>query len=232
MDTIPDSNTPVLKFADKAIKFFQSLEAPEDIDENIEFLNPYKNEEVRKITSSFYNKYFNDNKKRIFVLGINPGRYGGGITGISFTDPAALENFCGIKNNFDKKRELSSNFIYNFILHYGGLEKFYSKYFLSALFPLALLKDGLNYNYYDDKNFYTALRPAIIKSILNQTEFGAQKDYVICLGRKNAKYLNEINKEYRFFNEIIVLDHPRYIMQYKLKLLDKYLNNYLEVFTK
>jgi hypothetical protein len=58
-------------------------------------------------------------------------------------------------------------------------------------------------------------------------EFGARKDFAISLGQKNAIFLKEINNEYNFFNEIRVLDHPRYIMQYKLKRLKKYLKDYL-----
>ena len=92
-------------------------------------------------------------------------------------------------------------------------------------FRLTLLKDGLNYNYYDEIRFFFTLKPAIIECLKSQIGFGAEKNIVICLGRKNSKYLNEINKEYHFFNNIIVLDHPRYIMQYKLKSLDKYLKN-------
>jgi hypothetical protein len=217
-------------FADRAIKYFHNIEMPGYISGRVEILNPYKNEEVKAVTSSFYKKYFNDNNNRIFIFGINPGRFGGGITGISFTDPVALENFCVIRNNFEKKRELSSSFIYNFISFYGGTGKFYSKYFLSALFPLALLQDGLNYNYYDDRDLYRIIKPLIIESVKSQIGLGAEKDFAICLGKKNSKYFSDINKECNFFNKIITLDHPRYIMQYKLKLLDNYLNRYLEVF--
>ena len=156
MDKLSNSELSKSIFADKAIKYFQNLESPKYLSGKIETLNPYKNEEVKKISSYFYKKYFSDFNKRIFAFGINPGRFGGGVTGISFTDPVALENFCGIKNSFEKKRELSSNFMYNFISYYGGVEKFYSKYFISALYPLALLKDGLNYNYYDEKDLFLA----------------------------------------------------------------------------
>ena len=50
--------------------------------------------------------------QRHLLLGINPGRFGGGVTGIPFTDPIRLQNVCGIENNFEKKQELSSVFIY------------------------------------------------------------------------------------------------------------------------
>jgi hypothetical protein len=44
-----------------------------------------------KICSSFYQKYYADNKKRSLIIGINPGRFGAGVTGIPFTDPIRLK---------------------------------------------------------------------------------------------------------------------------------------------
>ena len=219
-----------LSFADRSVSFFLNLSQPSNLPKNIHTMNPYETEDVKKIVIEFYKKYFNDNSKRILALGINPGRFGGGITGVSFTDPIALENFCGIKNSFVKKKEISSEFIYSFITKFGGAEKFYSKCFISALYPLALIKDGLNYNYYDGKRLYKILKPAIVDSVKTQIDFGSRTDFVICLGRKNSLYLKEINDEQKFFGKIIVLDHPRYIMQYKRKSMSKYLEEYLQAF--
>ncbi len=217
-------------FCDRALDYFLNFQSPKNLPNEINVMNPYLNEETKTLTTKFYNKYFNDNKKRTAAFGINPGRFGGGITGISFTDPVALANFCGIENNFNKKKELSSEFIYLFISEYGGAAEFYSKYFLSALYPLALIKDNKNYNFYDEKNLFKMLKSSIVNSIKAHLEFGCEEDKAVCLGRKNYLYLNEINKENNIFKKIIVLDHPRYIMQYKRKRLRQYLNEYLEAF--
>jgi hypothetical protein len=40
-------------------------------------INPFEKEEVRKVVHEFYMKFFNDLNDRIFILGINPGRFGG-----------------------------------------------------------------------------------------------------------------------------------------------------------
>jgi hypothetical protein len=217
-------------FADKSIKFFLNLKSNHSLPNNIQVMNPYENAEVKKIIIKFFTKYFNDKKKRIFVIGINPGRFGGGITGICFTDPIALQNYCGINNSFAKKSELSSKFVYSFITQFSDVKTFYSKYYLTALYPFALLENEKNYNYYDNKKIYEILKSKIIDSIKKQIEFGCYNDFVICLGKKNAKYLYEINDEYNFFKKIIVLEHPRYIMQYKLKSIQKYFNQYLKAF--
>ena len=219
-------------FGDKALNFFKNLNYPQNIPGNISTMNPYENKETQKVITQFYKKYFNDKNKRIFIVGINPGRFGGGITGIAFTDPINLEEYCGIKNTFDKKPELSSRFVYKLIDSYGGAERFYSRFFVSALYPLALIKEEKNYNYYDSKEIYNSLKPEITKLFKQQIEFGAESNVVICLGKKNEKYLREINKEIKHFKEIITFDHPRYIMQYKFKSVNKYVENYIKILKK
>ena len=217
-----------MSFANRAIKYFSTIHTPETLPGNINFINPYKMKNVCFVVNQFYNKFFSDNCKRIFVWGINPGRFGGGLTGISFTDPVALSEHCGISNMLGKKRELSSKFIYRVIDEYGGVKKFYSNMFLTALFPLAIIKEGKNYNYYDKKSLYEFLRPHIVTSVKRQIQFGAVKEFAVCLGKRNAKYLSEINDEYNFFDDLRVLDHPRYIMQYRLKQADDYIKKYIK----
>jgi hypothetical protein len=217
-----------MTFADKAINFFLNFDSPAHLPGEASILNPYKKPEVQKIVKAFYESFFNDNRERVFILGINPGRFGGGVTGIAFTDPIALDKYYGIKNNFDKKPELSSKFVFSFINEFGGIKKFYSKFFISAVYPLALLKDGKNFNYYDSKELYHNLKPHLLASLKNQFNFGAVKDVAICLGKKNLKYLNELNRELNYFKKIITLDHPRYIMQYRLKKKDLYIKQYID----
>lgn len=52
-------------------------------------------------------KTFGESAFKFFtnILGINPGRFGAGTTGIAFIDPIRLENECGINNSFPKKVE-------------------------------------------------------------------------------------------------------------------------------
>jgi len=219
-------------FAEKGYKYFTGLNKPNKLPGSINLMNPYINEDVRVIMNQFYKKYFDDRRQRIFIMGINPGRFGGGLTGISFTDPIALKEDCGIDNNLGKQKELSSKFIYKFINTYGGAVKFYSKYFITALYPLAIIKDGKNFNYYDTTSLYKVLKPRIVESLREQVKFGAKREFAVCLGKKNAKYLNEINDEYGFFEEIRILDHPRYIMQYRLKRVDDYIDQYISALRK
>jgi len=216
-------------FSKKVIQFYKSLQTPQYLPDQVTVMNPYDSEVTFSVVNKFFNKFYSDNNKRIFIVGINPGRFGGGVTGVAFTDPVNLELKCGIKNNLDKKQELSSQFVYKLIDEFGGVEKFYSKFFISALYPLALIKDGKNYNYYDSQKIYKSLKPQILKTFQQQIDFGANDKCVISFGKKNADYLKEINDELKFFKEIIIFDHPRFIMQYRLKKLDEYLTDYTKI---
>jgi hypothetical protein len=219
-----------LSFSQEAISFFNSLDLQLPPSPHIEVLNPYENPETKKCVAQFYTKYFNDHRKRIFIMGINPGRFGGGLTGISFTDPVALRKFCGIENNFGNKRELSSEFIYKMIEEYGGVKKFYRNFFISAVCPLGFMKGNLNYNYYDDKQLQKAVTPFIKKTLLKQCEIGARREALIVIGaNKNKKFVESLNNELQLFEKIIPLEHPRFIMQYRRKKLEQYIRQYLSV---
>ena len=215
-------------FAEKAIKYFINLKAPVNLPSGIDIANPYESQDVKMVVRKFFKKYFNDKNERIFIFGINPGRFGGGLTGISFTDPVALREECGIENDLGTQRELSSRFIYKFIGEFGGAENFYKKYFISALYPLALIKDGKNHNYYDSTGLYNTLKPYITEALKKQVTFGANRKFTVSLGKKNFDYLKKINDEYGFFEEVRFVEHPRYIMQYRLKKLNSYLHKYLQ----
>ncbi len=220
-----------MSFAEKSIKYFNGLKSPKIGFKGVELVNPYSTDAVRDVIREFYNKYYNDSNKRLFVFGINPGRFGGGLTGISFTDPVALRESCKIANRLGERKELSSKFIYKVIDEFGGTKKFFSKAFLTALYPFAIIRDGKNYNYYDDKSLAEKLKPKIIETIKSQIEFGARRNFVILLGKKNAKYFSELNNEFKFFDKVIVLEHPRYIMQYRLKKIGYYINKYIGAIT-
>jgi len=48
-------------------------------------MNPFREfEQTLVVADEFYHKYYNDYNSRLLILGINPGRFGGGLTGIPF----------------------------------------------------------------------------------------------------------------------------------------------------
>ena len=212
----------------RAIKYFLTLQRPAQPTNDIIILNPYESSEVKSVVKNFYIKFYNDARERIFIIGINPGRFGGGLTGIAFTDPVALRESCKIENNLGNRKELSSKFIYLVAEKYGGVEKFFSKVFLTALYPFAIIKDGKNYNYYDDRSLAENLRPEIVETVKSQIKFGANRKFAIILGKKNAEFFSSINEQHKFFKRIVALEHPRYIVQYRLKKIEEYIKKYTD----
>lgn len=216
-------------FADRLVSFYETLQLRVNV-KDVVVMNPYRDKNILNLNLLFAKKYFTDNNKRIFILGINPGRFGSGVTGVSFTDPVRLENECGIRNDIKKKSELSSVFVYDFINAFGGARIFYKHFFISALCPLGFLKHGKNLNYYDDKKLQAVVEPFIIKTLQQQINLGADLRYCICLGEgKNYSYFNKLNEKYHFFEMIIPLSHPRWIMQYRRKKTDEYIKKYVSV---
>jgi hypothetical protein len=94
--------------------------------------------------------------------------------------------------------------------------------------PLGFVKNGTNLNYYDDKKLLQAINPFIIKSIKKQISLGFETDHCICIGGdKNLKFLSALNDDYRFFGKIVPLPHPRFIMQYRRRQKENYIQQYL-----
>lgn len=216
-------------FAEQILSFLKQLDLKTDLPTNVEVMNPFKEHAVMQICTAFYKKYYSDNYQRRMIIGINPGRFGAGITGVPFTDPIRLKNVCGIDNHFQKKQELSSLFIYDIVNAYGGAEKFYKAFYFSAVSPLGFIKDGKNLNYYDDKELQSDIKPFVIDCMEKQLQFNIDREVAYCLGDgKNYKYLSKLNEEMKFLKRIIPLSHPRFIMQYKLKKKEDYIQSYLE----
>ncbi len=217
-------------FASRALRFYRDLDAPK-VPRGVVVMNPYKNRQVMAYVRAFLDDYFCDNQPRTLVFGINPGRFGAGITGITFTDPVALADFCGVANDLQRKRELSSIFIYDFINRSFGVRDFYRRFFLTAMCPLGFTRGGVNLNYYDVPALVRATEPFIVASIRRQIAIGGRTDRAIVIGKgKNFRVMEELNARHEFFGEVRCVEHPRSIMQYRRRHLDRHLAEYDAVF--
>src|SRR5574337_171958 len=166
-----------MTFADRIIAFNRSLHFTGKLPKGIRIMNPFReNPEALKVSEIFYRKFCNDNRKRKFIMGINPGRFGAGLTGIPFTDPKRLKEKCGIEMSGPLAHEPSSVFIYTMIDAYGGVKKFYRDFFVNAICPLGFTSPGkkgeVNYNYYDKPGLQKAVYPFILESLHAYLEFG------------------------------------------------------------
>jgi hypothetical protein len=226
-------------FADKVIAFNQKLHFEGKLPEGIRIMNPFEEDEnVLRISSEFYKKYYNDQQPRRLILGINPGRFGAGVTGIPFTDPKRLVEKCGIGYEGKITHEPSSVFVYEVIDAFGGVEAFYRTFHINAICPLGFTQTTpqgkeVNYNYYDSKALTAAVCDFIVDSIRKMIAFGVHTDICFCLGNgKNEAFLRKLNEEQKFFKKIIGLEHPRFVMQYRSKSKQVYIDKYLTALSK
>ncbi|HEX8563039.1 MAG TPA: SMUG2 DNA glycosylase family protein [Flavobacterium sp.] len=220
-------------FADNVIDFNSSLQYAGQLPPNFQVMNPYVgNPETMEVMEQFYRKYYNDSARRKFIVGINPSRHGAGVTGVPFTDTKRLESICGIKMNSAHTHEISSVFIYDMISEYGGAAAFYKNFYINSPFPLAIIrrtKDGkwVNANYYDDNSLFEMVRDFMITSLRKHVSLGLDTSEVLVLGKKNALFIEKLNKEAKLFDNLKVLEHPRYIQQYKSRDKQYYIDKYI-----
>lgn len=226
--------------ADQILEFYRGLNLSHTLlPEDVKALNPYAEApaEIWQVIENFYRKYYSDSQSRGLILGINPGRFGAGATGIPFTDSYALENHCDIKFPGDT-RETSAEFVYMVIDAYGGAEKFYQDWFIGAASPLGFVRKNekgnwVNWNYYDQKSLFRKVRPFMDEKLKQQNDLCQHPGKAVVLGTgKNYKFLAEINDELRLFDELIPLEHPRYIMQYKRKLVPGYIDKFINTLSR
>ncbi|MBW7887716.1 MAG: SMUG2 DNA glycosylase family protein [Bacteroidetes bacterium] len=225
-------------FADKVISFNRSLAYAGKLPKNFRVLNPYlDNPETMEVMRKFYYKYYRDNKKRKFIIGINPSRHGAGVTGVPFTDTKRLEAVCGIPMQSAHTHEVSSVFVYEMIEQFGGAEKFYQKFYINSPFPLAIVRKTnngklLNANYYDEQHLFNCVKEFMIASLQRHIALGLETSEVFILGKKNAEFIKQLNDEKKMFETMTVLEHPRFIQQYKSKEKHLYIEKYLSALQK
>jgi len=214
-------------FAESVIDFYRNLKPPRLPGLDVDVLFPYRDPNVRAVMEEFYRKFFSDRLQRVFIIGINPGRFGAGTTGVPFTDPVSLELHCGIPNAFQKRRELSAVFIEQLLDRFGGPAEFYKSFFITAASPVGFTRNGKNYNYYDNPKLLAAVKPFIVRMMRTQLDFGVRRDVALVLGTgKNFDFLRRLNDEQRFFENLVCVEHPRFIMQYRRPHVRRFLDKY------
>ncbi len=216
-------------WAANLIDFYSNLKPPKQLPKDVMWLHPQQSGEVMEIATAFFQTFYNDTRPRRLLLGINPGRFGAGVTGVNFTAPKQLTQYCGIEHHFGSQSELSAEFIYDVINAYGGPQKFYSHFFIGSVCPLGFVKHGKNINYYDDKELQQTVTPFIVQNLKKLLSFDVDTASCLCIGgEKNYKFLAALNQQYGFFKKISPLPHPRFILQYRRRERDVYLQQYLD----
>jgi hypothetical protein len=207
------------------------------IPEGVRVLDPMHGEnssEVDRIVRGFHHKFFCDDHARNLILGINPGRLGAGSTGLCFTDTKRCESDLDIPVHGFRTHEPSSDFFYRVVRAMGGATAFYNSFYVQAICPLGFTQTGpngspVNLNYYDDASLCTAITPFVVGWLKALVAAGMRTDRVFCIGTgKNLEYLTRINTSHALFGQIVALEHPRFIMQYKARQMETYIAKYVD----
>lgn len=226
-----------MTYAEKILRFNRNLEITTILPQGVEVLNPFRGENaahIWPILETFYGKFYADENPRKLILGINPGRLGAGSTGLPFTDTKRLNDDCEIPFDTFKSHEPSSVFVYEVINAFGGPAAFYKDFYIGSVCPLGFVQPGkngqVNINYYDDKMLEKSVTSFIVESINKQLDFGLSRHKIFVLGTgKNFKFLNALNKKENFAKHIVPLEHPRFVMQYRSKTKQEFIEKYLRV---
>jgi hypothetical protein len=216
-------------WSEQILAFLRYLAIPVKLPRGVLVMNPYQETSAWTCCQKFYHSYYHDRQPRSMIVGINPGRFGSGITGIPFTDPIRLKEVCRIDNPFPQKGELSSEFMYRMMDAAGGITAFYKQFYFSAVCPLGFTQNGKNLNYYDLPLLEKRLIPWMHGWLRQQIDMGLNTNRIFCVGEaENFKALHRLNETGRYFREIVPLPHPRFIMQYRRKQVDEYVALYLD----
>lgn len=227
-----------ITMAERILDFYSKI--PQELivlPDGYRMINPFigtQKEQVKMVTNAFYKKYYNDTRERRLILGSSPARRGTAVTGVPFEDAKHLWKQTGITIGKFYINKSSSGFLDEVIEAYGGYEKFYSDFYMNFVCPLGIVKNNargheVNCNYYDNKKLQEGLKSLIVTSLRNQIKLGIDTSVCYCIGSgENYRFLSEINKEYNFFDGIVPLEHPRFIMQYNSKRKEAFLKKYLD----
>lgn len=226
-----------MTFADKVLRFEKELACKQFyLPDGYNIVNPFagrQKESVEKVTKTFYKKYYNDTNIRRLMLGSSPARQRSAITGVPFEDTEYLQTEAKVSIKGIKNVKSSQEFIYEMIQEYGGRKKFYSDIYMSFVCPLGITRvnskgNEVNCNYYDNRMLQESLLSFMVNSIYEQISFGLDTSVCYCIGSgKNFRFLSKINDTFHFFNVIVPLEHPRFIMQYNAKQKSEFIKKYV-----
>lgn len=229
---------PIMSLGDQILAFNNDLHLdPALLPDSITVMNPFRGEHaatIRDVTTRFYRKFYADREPRHLILGINPGRFGAGVTGVPFTDTKRMKEVCDIDIPMEPTHEPSSVFVYGVVDAFGGPARFYRKFYINSVCPLGFTRisdkgNEVNYNFYDDRELQDAVTPFIIDCIERQIGFGTATDRCFCMGKgKNYRFLSALNKKRKWFDEVVPLDHPRFVVQYRSRRMSEYIQKYAD----
>lgn len=214
----------------KVIEFYQNFAPPAELPADVELINPYDGADRRAAIEAFYAKFFDDGDVRVHILGINPSRMHPTATGVNYTDGYALNEYCGIENSFAQNRELTSDFFYRVVQAMGGATPFFGRVFPWAMMPVTVTKKGNYANYYGN-DVVEDLKGLVEDNVRWTSRLPSTGRLVILGSGENQKFFDNMQGSPFGYNDVRVVPHPRWVLQYNRSKVDQYIEQYVDALT-
>lgn len=225
-------------FSDQIDQFHRFLsETRQKIPYGYQVINPFQGGDLHRTKERvriFYNKFYNDCNKRRMIIGSSPARRGSALTGIPFENPKRISKLTDLTTEGYYVSKGSSDFLELVMEDFGGIENFYSMFYMTFVCPIGLVRTNskgnlVNVNYYESQTLLKSLYPFIVESLKRQLTLEIDTTICYCIGSgENFKFLSTLNLEYQFFDKIVPLEHPRYITQYHPQKKEFYRQKYMD----
>lgn len=144
--------------------------------------------EQAELVRSYYKKFYSKPGRRIVLCGINPGKYGAGITGVPFIDFHGISRLLPGHGRQDKER--TAQYMLSIIEEYGAGE-FQDAVYLTNLSWYGFLRNGRNLNYYIlPRN----VRHYFIESFVEEMKI-VQPSFIVPLSEEVGRTLRQMAKD-------------------------------------
>lgn len=144
--------------------------------------------EQADLVRSYYKKYYSKPGHRIVFCGINPGKYGAGITGVPFIDFHGISRL--LPGHDREEKERTAQFMLSIIEEYGAGE-FQDAVYLTNLSWYGFQRDGRNLNYYIlPRN----VRHHFIESFVEEMKI-VQPSFLVPLSEEVGRTLRQMVKD-------------------------------------
>ena len=172
----------------------------------------------REVADAFWSTYYPKDLPREVICGLNPGRLGAGLTGVPFTDFFSLSKWLpGIKRN---DSEASAQFFFQ-VVQAVGVEAFFKRFYVTNVSAVGFLKAGKNLNYHDLPQ--AALE--VVECNFHEEMRTVAPTRVIALGRHAYA---SVKKNVPTDVEVSYLAHPSWIMTYRRRETDAWVQRYID----
>lgn len=144
-------------FSDQTDQFHSFLsETREKIPYGYQVINPFQGKlhRAKEQVRIFYNKFYNDCNRRRMIIGSSPAWRGLALTGIPFENPKRISKLTDLSTGGYYVSKGLSDFLELVMEDFGGVEKFYSMFYMIFVCLIGLVRTNnkgnlVNVNYYE-----------------------------------------------------------------------------------